>query len=182
MKKPQTFAIVFLLGMLGAAEGFAQRQGGRTDGAEGSEVGFGGYTASTVGRFSLAAEGGANFALKKGVADGAPLYVGGTLSYWMTDWSSIGLQANYAFNTERLMVLMGPSFRTDTWPMSFYIAVRAGFAKDTKTRFALSPELGADMLLAQRFIMGLLAAWDWPMGEGTMPSQLRVGLRLGWRF
>jgi len=177
------FAVAVLLGVLGATEAFAQRQGGRTDGPEGSEVGYGGYAPLEVRRFSLAVDGGASIGLKSmGKGNGAPLYVGGTLSYWMTDWSLLSVHANYAFNTERLMALIGPSFRTDTWPVSFTIGLKAGIAHDVKTRFALSPELGMDMLLAQRFIIGLLGAWDLPIGEGSKPSQLRIGLQLGWRF
>jgi len=175
------FGVVALLGVLGAAESFAQRQGGRTDGPEGSEVGHGSYTAPTVGRFSLAVDGGANFAMSSADKRSAP-YVGGSLSYWMTDWSSLSLQANYAFNTERVMVLIGPSFRTDTWPVSFTIGLKAGMAHDTRTQFALSPELGMDMLVAQRFIIGLLGAWDIPVVDGLKFSQVRIGLQLGWRF
>jgi len=168
--------------MLGAAEGFAQRRGGRTDGPEGSEIGYGGYSAPTVSKFSLAVDGGANIALRKSSAEGAPLYLGGTASYWITDWATLGVHVNYAFNTERLVALIGPIFRTDTWPVSFNLGLRAGIANDEKTRFAISPEIGADMLLVDHFLIGLVVAWDLPIGEGANPSQLRIGLRLGWRF
>lgn len=177
------FSTMVLLGALGATEVWAQKQGGRTDGPEGSEVGYGGYTTPTVNRFSLAADMGANIAMKSFGGKGTPIYLGGTLSYWMTDWASLGLHSNYAFNTERFIALIGPTFRTDSGgPLSFNIGLRAGIASDEKVRFALSPELGMDMLLAQRLIIGLLGAWDVPLGEGARPSQLRIGLKLGWRF
>jgi hypothetical protein len=181
MSKWKLFNIVALLGMLGAVEGFAQKRGGRTDGPEGSEIGYGGYSRPMVSAFSLALDGGANFATKSGTT-GTPMYIGGTASYWMTDWSALGVHCNYAFNTERFMALIGPSFRTDTWPLSFNVGLRAGIASDTKTRFAISPELGMDMLVVDHFIIGLLGAWDLPLGEGATPSQVRVGLKLGWRF
>ena len=80
------------------------------------------------------------------------------------------------------MALIGPVFRTDTWPLSFNLGFRAGVANDDKTRFAISPELGADMLVADHFLLGFVAAWDVPIGSGATPSQVRIGLRLGWRF
>jgi hypothetical protein len=128
-------------------------------------------------------DGGANISVKKLGAKKAPLYLGGTVSYWIKDWATVGVHVNYAFNTERLVALLGPVFRTDTWPLSFTLGFRAGIANDAKTRFAISPEVGADMLIVNdHLLIGFLAAWDFPIGEGATPSQIRIGLKLGWRF
>ncbi|MCL2625915.1 MAG: hypothetical protein FWD46_03730 [Cystobacterineae bacterium] len=185
MSRSQLYGFVVLLGMLGATEGLAQRQGGRTDGPENSEWGHGGYSRSTVGYFSVAVDWGANFAVKKSTASGTPLYVGGTGSYWITDWALMGVHLNYAFNTERFMALIGPTFRTDTWIMSFHASCKAGLAhdgRDKNSRFAISPQLGVDMVIIRHLLIGLLGVWDLPIGKGKMPSQIRVGLNLGWRF
>ncbi|MCL2011692.1 MAG: hypothetical protein FWG75_02735 [Cystobacterineae bacterium] len=192
------FGIVALVGMLGAAEGFAQRYGGRASAPEGSELDYGGYRYSKMGSFSLSAEWGANFAINSRNAEGerttsgSPMYVGGTGSYWITDWALLGMHFNYAFNTKRFMAVVGPTFRTDTWPLSFNMGFKAGLSNDDidrRTRFAISPSFGIDLLIEEHLMIGFSWAWDLQLDERDRrtparerASQIRMGLNLGWRF
>ncbi|MCL2177926.1 MAG: hypothetical protein FWB81_00710 [Cystobacterineae bacterium] len=185
MDRRKRYGLVFLLCMVGGVEGFAQARASGGGVPEEAERGLGGYSHTVASRFSVAVDGGANFVVKKSPAKGAPFYIGGTGSYWITEWALMGIHLNYAFNTERFMALIGPTFRTDTWPLSFHISCKAGFARDgqeKKSRLAVAPQFGMDILLVEHLIIGLLGAWDLPTGKGRMPSQVRLGLNLGWRF
>jgi hypothetical protein len=162
---------------------------GRTDGAEGSEVGHGGYTSSTMGRFSLVADFGGAIATTGPLLgiQGAPLYVGGTASLWFADWFKLDLLGNWVFNAQRLNVLLGPRFSTPTWPVSFGGALHAGIMYDSggSVRFGLSPELSAEMLFARHFLAGLKVALDIPIGAASFARAdlvTRIGIHLGWRF
>lgn len=178
------FAALFLTTLTA----FAQ-EGGRTDGAEGSEQGKGGYEKpSGSGRFSLMVNWGASVPL--GVQPplggngftGAPLYLGGTASFWMYDWFLVDAHGSYAFNTGRANVLVGPRFRTSTWPVSASLGVRAGAIVDPQVglRFGLSPVATLEMIFFKHLLVGLEGSFDIPIsGNG---SDIRVGLNLGWRF
>lgn len=179
------------LTLLFTALGAAAQEGGRTDGPEGSEVGKGGYPrASGSSRISVLLDWGANLPVG-GVsplgglgAQGAPLYLGGTVSFWMYDWFLLDGHGSYAFNTQRVNVLIGPRFRTATWPVSASLGIRAGAIYDLTPgvglRFGLSPIATFEMIFAKHLLVGLQGSFDIPLaGNG---SSLRIGLNVGWRF
>jgi hypothetical protein len=167
----------------------AAQEGGRTDGAEGSEQGRGGYQKpSGSGRFSIALNWGASIPVGvqpplggNGVT-GAPMYLGGTASLWMYDWFLLDAHGSYAFNTGRTHILVGPRFRTSTWPVAASLGLRAGAILDPQIglRFGLSPIGTLEMIFLKHLLVGLEGSFDIPLaGNG---SALRVGLNLGWRF
>ena len=158
---------------------------GRTDGAENSEFGKGGYSKPLSGKFSLALDFGAALidrAPLTGAPMGPPLYVGGTFSYWMTDWFLLDLHGAYAFNSGRFHGLIGPRFRTAWWPISASIGLRPGIITDpfTGVRFGLSPVASVDMIFERHLIAGLQGSIDIPLGGNGV--SYRIGLNLGWRF
>jgi hypothetical protein len=158
------------------------QEGGRTDGPEGSEVGKGGFDRPLIGKFSLALDWGASFNTAPLSGNAAPLYLGGTVSFWSTDWFLLDAHGSYAFNTGRTAVLVGPRFRTWTWPIAASLGLRAGVINDpyVGVRFGLSPIAALDMVFARHFIAGLEGCVDVPVaGNG---STVRVGLNVGWRF
>lgn len=171
------------------ALGAAAQEGGRTDGAEGSEVGKGGYPRpSGSSRLSLMLDWGASIpvgivAPLGGVGPtGAPLYLGGTFSFWMYDWFLLDAHGSYAFNTGRVNVLLGPRFRTATWPVAASLGLRAGaiYAPSVGLRFGLSPVATLELILVKHLLFGLEGSFDLPLaGDG---SALRIGLNVGWRF
>ena len=183
MKKLLYLAVLF------TALAAVAQEGGRTDGAEGSEQGKGGYEKpSGNGKFSIALNWGAsipvglNAPLGGNGFTGAPLYLGGTVSLWMFDWFLLDAHGSYAFNTGRTNILIGPRFRTNTWPVSASLGIRAGAIIDPQVglRFGLSPVATVDMIFIKHVLLGLEASFDVPVaGNG---ASLRVGLNLGWRF
>lgn len=175
---------VVAVALLVGAGALAQNTGGRTDGPEGSEVGHGGYSRSTHGYFAIALDFGGNLAITPplGGVPNAPIYVGGTASAWLMDWFVMDLAVNHAFNTQATGALIGPRFRSWTWPVSIGGGLRAGalFAPGV-VRFALSPIVTLDMTFMKHLLMGLQASYDIPVGGG-MAHQARIGINIGWRF
>lgn len=179
------------LAVLFTALGAAAQEGGRTDGAEGSEVGKGGYPrASGSSRISLVLDWGANLPVGgtpplSGLGpSGPPLYLGGTVSFWMYDWFLLDGHGSYAFNTGKVNALIGPRFRTATWPVAASLGLRAGAIYDPAPgvglRFGLSPVATFELILAKHLLVGLQGSFDLPLaGNG---SSLRIGLNVGWRF
>lgn len=164
---------------------------GRTDGPEGSEYGKGGYqpapsgTFDGGGRLSLAFNGGASLYTPpafSNVGSSAPLFVGATLSFWADDWFLIDLSGAYLVNAERGQLLIGPRFRTASWRISGYAGLQAGAMVDSVNglRFALSPNVGGDLLLTDHWNLGLGFAYDLPVGGGQPAS--RLSLNIGYRF
>ncbi|MBX7116215.1 MAG: hypothetical protein K1X64_17940 [Myxococcaceae bacterium] len=176
----------FTLGVLAVvllSGGAALAQQGRTDGPEGSEVGHGGYTSSMRGTFALGFDFGGNVPVTSSLLTGAaPIYLGGTASAWVADWFVMDLAVNHAFNTQTTGALIGPRFRSWTWPVSIGGGLRAGamFAPGA-VRFALSPIFTLDMTFMKHLLMGLQASYDIPVGGG-LAQQLRIGINIGWRF
>lgn len=177
------------LTLLFTAFAAAAQEGGRTDGAEGSEQGKGGYERpSGSGRLSLVLNWGASAAvgvnppLSGNTFTGPPLYLGGTASLWMYEWFLFEAHGSYAFNSGRTNVLLGPRFRTNTWPVSGSLGLRAGAILDPQAglRFGLSPVASVEMIFFKHLLLALEGSWDIPIaGNG---SGVRVGLNLGWRF
>lgn len=178
------------LAFLSSSAAFAQAAG-RTDGPEGSEVGTGGYQGGSSGRFSIALDFGGDIWLGPALGRpfsrlGVPLYLGGTASLWMTDWFLVDLYSGYSFASGTVPVLVGPRFRSATWPVSISGGLRVGpvFNFDpvqfSRVHFALSPIVSLDMTFARHFIMGLQGSVDIPIA-GQAPD-IRIGLNVGYRF
>lgn len=163
----------------------AQNTGGRTDGAEGSEIGHGGYSSPGGGRFSLALNWGASVQDNEplsGARGSAPLFVGLTGAFWADDLFLLEASAQYLLNNNRLNFLVGPKVRTGFWPISLYAGLKAGaiLIPNAGLRFGLSPEIGADILLRRKVMLGLGYAADFAIaGNGT---NHRIFLNLGYRF
>ena len=136
------------------------------------------------GKFSVAFDWGASFATQSALTGppGLPLYAGGTVSFWVVDWFLLDAHASHAFNNQRTAVLLGPRFRTLTWPISASIGLRSGiiYQPALGPRFGVSPIAAIDMIFSSHFLAGLGACVDVPV-SGSGPS-VRVGLELGWRF
>jgi hypothetical protein len=152
---------------------------GRTDGPEGSEYGKGGYSRLGGEQFSLAFDWGASIEADNSKT---PLFVGLTASYWSTDWFLLDFSSAYLLSSKRYNILLGPRFRSITYPVSLSIGLKAGpiFLQDGGVRFGLSPQIGGDLLLERRIILGLGYAPDIPLGSGGVAH--RIFMTLGYRF
>jgi hypothetical protein len=162
---------------------------GRTDGPEGSEVGHGGYSRpSNYGSFSAQLDWGAAI-LDNGATYGAPIQIGGTLSFWQDDWFLLDLSGEYLDRGKRFDLLVGPRFRTPFWPVAFSLGFKAGPTwlfdpagnASAVVRFAVSPQIGADLMLYHGLIAGLTYALDIPISDTNLMAH-RVFLNLGYRF
>ena len=168
-----------------ASAAFAQNTGGRTDGAEGSEVGQGGYTSAGGGKFSLSLNWGASIQESQplsGTGGTAPLFVGLTGGYWLDEQFVLELSGQYLLNNGRVNLLVGPKARTGFYPISLYVGLKAGaiFIPNAGLRFGLSPEVGADILIRRKFIMGLGYAPDFAIGYGN--TNHRIFMNIGYKF
>jgi hypothetical protein len=159
---------------------FAQSRG-RTDGPEGSEYGKGGYN-RLGGNFSLAIDWGAAIE-SDNTYTGSPLFVGLTASYWATDYFLLDASANYLLSSKKFDLLVGPRFRTVTWPVSFSVGFKAGpiFLPNNAVRFGISPQAGFDLLLERHLILGVGYAPDIPLGDGGGVAH-RIFMTVGYRF
>ncbi len=156
----------------------AQPQG-RTDGPEGSEYGKGGYrSADGDGLFSLALSWGAGLPADRG----APLVIGLTGTLWIDEMFVLDLSPSYLVNSGRVNVLVGPRFRTPTWPVSGTIGLQAGpiIDPDVGVRFGLSPNVGVDALVGGNYVLGLQYALDLPIGGPS--TNHRLFMNIGYRF
>jgi hypothetical protein len=164
-----------------SASGFAQSRG-RTDGPEGSEYGKGGYSSLGSGYFSLAVDWGTSIESDSNYS-GTRMFVGGTLSYWGTDWFLVDLSGAYLFSSKKYDVLLGPRFRTATWPVSFNVGFKAGaiVLPDNQVRFGIAPQAGFDLLVERHLILGISYAPDIPLGDGGGVAH-RIFMTIGYRF
>ena len=162
---------------------------GRTDGPEGSEIGKGGYLSPGGGNFSLNLNFGAsiggypNSRLAPAGADfGPPLFLGLVGTYWASDWFLLELEGDYLLNNQTVNVLAGPRFRTAAFPIGLSAGLKAGIIYNTfnGVRFGLSPQVGADMLLADHLLLGLHYALDIPIGSPGVDH--RIFMAVGYRF
>lgn len=154
---------------------------GRTDGPEGSEYGKGGYSGFGGQQFSLTFDWGASIEADSKY-NNAPLFVGITASYWSTDWFLLDVSPAYLISSKKFNILLGPRFRSVTYPVSFSIGLKAGpiFLNDGAVRFGLSPQVGGDLLFERRIILGLAYAPDIPLGGGGVAH--RISMSIGYRF
>jgi hypothetical protein len=180
--KNGTATLVAILALLGPATGLAQERG-RTDGAEGSEVGKGGYTpAGGASRFSLELVWGGAFARER-VDGGAPLFAGLNAAYWADDWFLVELSGQHLLHNGSTNIYVGPRLRTPFYPISGSIGLKAGgiIVKDVGIRFGISPQIGADLLLRERVMLGLHYALDVPFGHREALAH-RLFMSVGYRF
>jgi hypothetical protein len=164
---------------------------GRTDGPEGSEYGKGGYKDLHGGQFSLEFNWGVaanQVPPPEGAPEGPPLFLGLTASFWGDDWYQLDLSGAYVLDGGRLDLLVGPRFRTYGFPVSLHAGLKAGaiFIPEVGTRFGLSPQVGADLLVGDRedIVLGLAYALDIPLpawSDGRTNTH-RVFVSLGYRF
>lgn len=156
---------------------------GRTDGPEGSEYGKGGYEARREGRFSLGLDFGASM-ISNPVANrvGPPIFAGLTVSFWGDDWFVVDASGAYLLDSQRIDILVGPRFRTAFYPVSAHIGLKAGtvISPTSGLRFAISPQIGGELLLADKLIMGLNYNVDVPIWADAVAH--RVYMTMGYRF
>jgi hypothetical protein len=156
---------------------------GRTDGPEGSEIGHGGYDRpANYGWFSLQLDWGAAL-LNNGASDGAPLQIGGTLSFWQDDWFLLEFSGEYLARGQRIDALVGPRFRTPGWPVAFSVGLKAGaiFLPDNLVRFGVVPQAGFDLDVHRGMLVGINYAMDIPIDSVDLIAH-RVFLSVGYRF
>jgi hypothetical protein len=156
---------------------------GRTDGPEGSEIGHGGYSRpSNYGWLSIQLDWGAAL-LNNGSNDGAPLEVGGTLSFWQDDWFLLEVSGEYLDRGHRTDLLVGPRFRAAGWPVALSVGLKAGaiFLPENNVRFGIAPQVGLDLDVHRGILVGLNYAMDIPIDETDLIAH-RVFLSLGYRF
>ncbi|MBU8899295.1 hypothetical protein DRW03_04660 [Corallococcus sp. H22C18031201] len=160
---------------------------GRTDGPEESEYGKGGYGDNRRG-LSLQLDWGAAINSVKpprGAPEGPPLFVGATLSLWGDDWYQLDASAAYVFDGGRFIGMIGPTFRTWGWPLTFTAGLKAGAIVSPKgdgLRFGISPQVGAEFLLgdSERIVLGLHYSPDIPIGGDGVTH--RLYMNVGYRF
>ncbi len=176
MKHLAPHVAVVLLAVTAPVTALAQERG-RTDGPEGSEFGQGGYADPGGGHFSLELNWGASTGP---VSTGAPLFVGATASYWADDWFLLDVSGAHLLHDQSTELLIGPRFRTAFFPVSASIALNAGpMFQRQGVRFALSPQVGGDILLADKVILGLGGAADVVLGGN---NAYRLFMNVGYRF
>jgi hypothetical protein len=176
-----TLSRAVLIVTLSASALASAQERGRTDGAEGSEVGKGGYVRPNGGRFSLQLDWGASLG---GTPVGPPLFIGLTASLWADEWFVLDAQGAYLADSGRILALIGPRFRTGFYPVSLYAGVRAGLiysqVRGVGARFGISPSVGADLTLANHVLLGLNYALDWPVAGDGLGH--RIFMNIGYRF
>lgn len=165
--------------LVAPAVAVAQPQG-RTDGPENSEYGKGGYRSAGGGSgpFSLSLSWGAGLPADRG----APLFVGLTGTFWLDEMFVLDVSPSYLVNSNRVNLLVGPRFRTPTWPISGTLGVQAGgiIDPDVGLRFGLSPNIGVDALVSDNYLLGLQYALDVPIGGPSVNH--RLFMNIGYRF
>jgi hypothetical protein len=178
-------ALVSLAALLAAPPSGAQSRG-TTTGPEGSEIGKGGYVPASggPGSFSLQLDGGGAFPVEGSFSP--PLFVGATATYWGTEYYRLDLSGAFIPATDAVDVwqaLVGPSFRTISYPLGFSLGLQAGVQVPTEgdTRFVLSPRAGIDFLVEERILVGLSANYDFVVDDNDR-SIVRTYLSVGYRF
>ncbi len=170
--------------MLGLSIAAPAQSRGRNDGSQDSEYGKGG--SQQIGgapHFSLAFDWGAVIESDTRRYNGAPLFLGLTASYWTTDWFLLDASANYLLSSKKFDLLLGPRFRTVTYPFSFAVGLKAGpiFFNDSSVRLGISPQAGFDLILEGHVLLGLSYAPDIPLGgDGGVSHRILIGV--GYRF
>ncbi|ACG73042.1 conserved hypothetical protein [Anaeromyxobacter sp. K] len=186
MARPLRSVAAFLLAALPALA-LAQPAAppGRTDGPEGTEIGQGGYRrAPGPGAFQITFDAGGAISSE---GPGYPLkdrpyFLGADLAWSPDDWLLLELTGAYDFDLERTLVLVGPRLRTPASPFSLSAGVKGGVMHwNGRSRFGLSPQIGAELEASDRFVLGLHYALDIPVEQDTTVTH-RIFLGLGLRL
>ena len=108
--------------------------------------------------------------------------MGGTLTYWYTDWFLVDLSGGYIFTSKKSDALVGPRFRLPFYPLGFSLGLKAGalFIPTLGTRFAIAPTVAADLLIADHLILALNYAPNIAIGTNDVTHLFY--LSLGYRF
>ncbi|MDP6039015.1 MAG: outer membrane beta-barrel protein [Candidatus Latescibacteria bacterium] len=148
-----TLTIALLLG------GMAHAQTGRTDGAEESEFGKGGYPfGGPLNRVYLNTAFGSGFFNTPGLSNTHTGFLYGIdLGFEMDQW--LGIQAGYAYLSDRDMSILslGSRFAYTFEPFVYHVSLNAGlYAPDNGERnFGLAPGAGVDIIIHDRVRLGL---------------------------
>ncbi|HCF56534.1 MAG TPA: hypothetical protein DFS52_00865 [Myxococcales bacterium] len=159
----------------------------RTDGPPGSEIGAGGYVRPGGDRFSVGVDWGASLA--KGDC-APPILLGLKLAYWLDDWFQVEASGTYLFENESLELLVGPRFRTSPFRrVGLSVGLKGGaillpYREERfvyRPLFALSPQIGLDMLVRDWGVLDLTYALDLDAFR-LSPAAHRLFMTLGYRF
>ncbi|MGE6760793.1 hypothetical protein ACQKGO_22435 [Corallococcus interemptor] len=188
MKRPVTLCGALALLAVAAPLTASAQERGRTDGPEESEYGTGGYYGDSRRGVSLQLDWGAAINSQenpRGAPEGPPLFVGATVSLWGDDWYRLDVSGAYVFDGGRFIGNVGPTFRSWGWPVAFTLGLKAGamvIPEGEGLRFALSPQVGAELYLDRRdhVLMGLHYSPDIPIGGGGVTN--RLFMNVGYRF
>jgi hypothetical protein len=117
-----------------------------------------------------------------GLVPGAPLFVGLTGAFWADELLILELSGAYLLNNGRVNILVGPKVRTGFYPISLYAALKAGavIIPTLGPRFAITPEVGADLLVRRKIILGLGYAPDIAFGGNGINH--RIFMNIGYKF
>lgn len=116
-----------------------------------------------------------------GLDEGPPLYLGVTAGYAPWRWLLLEASGGWLANDGSLAALAGPRLRTGYYPISASLALKAGAVfLQTGVRFDLSPEVGAELRIGGRGLLGLGYAVDFVVGDPVLYH--RVFLRGGYWF
>jgi hypothetical protein len=162
----------------------AQRRG-RTDGPPGSHIGAGGYDPAGFHRYSVEFQFGAAVSERpplSGRDAGPPLSLGLGVAFWGDDWIRMDVSGHYLMNNGHLELLVGPRFQSGFWPVSASAGLKAGliWIPDVGPRFGVSPQVGAEVLVGDRILLGIGYALDIPVGEPGVTH--RPYMNFGYRF
>lgn len=167
-----TLAVALLL------TGGASAQTGRTDGAEESEFGKGGYPFGEARhRFYLNTAFGSGFFDKTALDNTRTGFLyGAELGVEMDEW--IGIQAGYTYLSDRDMsiVSLGSRFAYVFDPFVYHVSVNAGLyaPKEGDRNFGLAPGAGIDIILHERVRIGLDYKHDFVFSDNRTTDIDRV--------
>lgn len=165
---------------------WAQEAGGRTDGPEGSEVGYGGYqSVRPRTRFALTVDWGGTV-VSNGYVTRSAFAAGGTASFFADEWIALDLSGEYLYDRDGVELLAGPRFRLPTYPVGISGALKAGTVfwtppnQNTVGYFALSPQASLELNLFEHVPLALTYALDIPFGADQVIN--RIFMSAGYKF
>ncbi len=116
-----------------------------------------------------------------GLDEGPPVFLGLTAGYAATEWLLLEGFGGWLANDSSVVLLAGPRLRTGYYPISASLGLKAGAVLlGTGLRFNLAPEVGAEMRIGGRGLLGLGYAVDFVPGDPVLYH--RVYLRGGYWF
>lgn len=158
--------------------GAASAQTGRTDGAEDSEFGKGGYPfGGKLNRVYINAAFGSGFFKTPGLANTRTGFLfGADVGYEMDQW--LGIQAGYAYlsDSEMSIFSLGSRFAYTFNPFSYHVSLDAGLyaPKAGERNFGLAPGAGIDIIVSDRVRLGLDYKHDFIFTDNQTTDMDRV--------